>query len=209
MTVATQHVPLYGWIGLGLLVLGALVVLYWVFRLIGFVVRAPFRALGRAGRRSRTPASGLGSEYEQMVLEAPPSRASQQGNAERSVTGRTGARSSAEAAALTFVVVLAGLSLISAAALIANAAAGGTAAAIAALAAEVAILSFVTLRAYPPGANRHLVVYFVATLLFTVLVPLVYLAWLWMTGKKWTTDCRRSLQQEECRPGGGPNAMAR
>lgn len=53
-----------GWVLLGLLVLGAFVALYWVFRLLGFIIRAPFRLLTHA-RRPR--ATGLGAEYERMV----------------------------------------------------------------------------------------------------------------------------------------------
>jgi hypothetical protein len=30
-----------------------------------------------------------------------------------------------------------------------------------------------------------LFLFFVLTVLFTVVVPLIYLSWLWMTGKKW------------------------
>jgi len=62
---ARNSVTTFDLILLGLLLLGILVVLYWVFRIIGFVVGAPFRALSR-GRRKRTP-SGLGADYEQLV----------------------------------------------------------------------------------------------------------------------------------------------
>jgi hypothetical protein len=63
--------------------------------------------------------------------------------------------------------------------------AGILAATIAGYVAQVALLSFVTLRAYPPGAKRPMVRFVLFTMVFSALVPLIYLGWLWMTGKKW------------------------
>jgi uncharacterized membrane protein (UPF0136 family) len=48
----------------------------------------------------------------------------------------------------------------------------------------LALLTFVTLRAYPPGAKIPWVPLVLLTLL-TVLIPFLYVTWLWLSGKKW------------------------
>jgi hypothetical protein len=47
------------------------------------------------------------------------------------------------------------------------------------------VLTFVTLRAYPPGAKIPWSRFVVLTILITALIPLIYLSWLWATRKKW------------------------
>jgi len=64
--------------------------------------------------------------------------------------------------------------------------AGTTLSLLAFLVTEVAVLAFVTSRAYPPGSKRPMVLFGIITLLLSALIPLIYLSWLWMTGKKGT-----------------------
>lgn len=92
-------------------------------------------------------------------------------------------RSRAEAAAATIVVasVVGGLVVGE----IVNLIAGGLAGGLTVFVAEIATLSFVTLRAYPPGAKRPMVRLLIATLLFSPILPLIYITWLWMRGTKW------------------------
>jgi hypothetical protein len=63
--------------------------------------------------------------------------------------------------------------------------AGPIASFVAFLAAEVAVLTFVTVRAYPPQTKAPMVWMLVLTLVFSVAVPLSYITWLWITKKKW------------------------
>jgi len=81
--------------------------------------------------------------------------------------------------------VVAAAVVVIVAAVVGNALAGGGAAVVAAIAAEIAVLSFVTLRAYPPGVKRPMAMFVVLTLLVSALFPLIYLSWLWVTKKKW------------------------
>jgi len=89
-------------------------------------------------------------------------------------------RSVAQAAALTVGLLAVEFALTLAAAWLLYAVGGEWAGVIAFFVVEVAILSFVTVRVYPPGAKRHFVAFFVLTLLFSVLVPLAYLNWKWV-----------------------------
>jgi len=68
--------------------------------------------------------------------------------------------------------------------LVVDLAAGSVAAAIAATAGMILLLSFVTLRAYPPGARIPWLPLLLLTLL-TVVIPLLYVSWLWLSGRKW------------------------
>jgi hypothetical protein len=88
-------------------------------------------------------------------------------------------RSAAGAAALTIGLLAVEVAVTLAASWFLYAVAGEWAGLIAFFVVEIAILSFVTVRVYPPGAKRHFVVFFVLTLLFSVLVPLAYLNWKW------------------------------
>ena len=94
-------------------------------------------------------------------------------------------RSTPAAVLLTFLVVVAAAAILVVVVLIADAVAGSVAATVAALAAQIALLTFVTLRAYPPDAKIPWARFVLMTILITALLPLIYLCWLWMTGKKW------------------------
>lgn len=202
MVVAAQHISPWAWVGVALLLLGAIVVLYWLARLLGFVIRAPFRALARASRRPSRQPSGLGADYEQLVTQT--ARTSAPGAAPVAAAARPAApavvqpapaaawaqpyrRSRIEAAALTFVIVMVSAGLMVGVLYAVQAVAGTWPSLLAFLASEVAILAFVTVRAYPPGAKRPLVLFAVLTLIFSAVVPLIYISWLWMTRKKWPT----------------------
>jgi hypothetical protein len=65
-----------------------------------------------------------------------------------------------------------------------NLAGGSAAAGIAATAGMILLLSFVTLRAYPPGTKIPWLLLLLLTLL-TVVIPLLYVSWLWLSGRKW------------------------
>jgi hypothetical protein len=65
-----------------------------------------------------------------------------------------------------------------------NVVGGSAAAGIAATAGMILLLSFVTLRAYPPGTRIPWVPLLLLTLL-TAVVPLLYVSWLWLSGRKW------------------------
>ena len=65
-----------------------------------------------------------------------------------------------------------------------NLAAGAAAAGIAATVGTILLLSFVTLRAYPPGTKIPWLPLLLLTLL-TVVIPLLYVSWLWLSGRKW------------------------
>lgn len=195
MTIAAQHVHWYGWVGLGLLLLGLLVVLYWVFRLLGFIVRAPFRAIGHASGRTQQEAAkpGLGSQYEQLVL------ANSEVDRERSSlrfrsSGHIVHRSKVEAAALTFVILMVSAGVIDGVAEIVRVAAGSTAEGLAALGAEIVVLSFLTYRAYPPGAKRPILRLLLLLIVTLGIGPLIYLGWLWMTGKKWPVPTTEAVE---------------
>lgn len=94
-------------------------------------------------------------------------------------------RSTPAAVFLTFLVVLTAAIIVIVVAAIANALAGRGVAVAAAVAAEIAVLAFVTLRAYPPGVKRPMAMFVVLTILISALFPLIYLSWLWVTKKKW------------------------
>lgn len=66
-----------------------------------------------------------------------------------------------------------------------NLIAGSVAAELTAVAGMIALLTFVTLKAYPPGARIPWVLLLLLTLL-TAVVPLLYVSWLWLSARKWT-----------------------
>ena len=94
-------------------------------------------------------------------------------------------RSTPAAVLFTFLILVAAAAFLSVVVLVTDAVAGGLPATVAAIAAQIAILTFATLRAYPPGAKIPWAWFIVLTILLTVLLPLIYLSWLWATGKKW------------------------
>lgn len=94
-------------------------------------------------------------------------------------------RSTPEAVLLTFVVIVSAAAVLLVVVIIVDAVAGSVVATLAALATQIAVLTFVTVRAYPPGAKIPWPTFVVLTILITALLPLVYLCWLWMTRKKW------------------------
>ena len=94
-------------------------------------------------------------------------------------------RSTPAAVLLTFLILLAAAAFFVGVVAIADAVAGAAAATVTAIAAEIAVLTFVTLRAYPPGAKIPWSRFVVLTILITALIPLIYLSWLWATRKKW------------------------
>jgi len=94
-------------------------------------------------------------------------------------------RSTPAAVLLTFLILVAAAVILSVVVLLTDAVAGGLPATVAGIAAEIAILTFATLRAYPPGAKIPWAWFIVLTVLLTVLLPLIYLSWLWATRKKW------------------------
>jgi len=97
----------------------------------------------------------------------------------------TGRRSTPAAVILTFLVVVPAAVILIVVVALADAVAGSVAGIVAAIAAQIAVLAFVTLRAYPPGAKVPWATFVVLTILITALLPLIYMAWLWVTKKKW------------------------
>jgi hypothetical protein len=89
-----------------------------------------------------------------------------------------------EAACLAVCFVGISLAALVGVTLVVDLVAGSVAAAVAATAGVILLLSFVTLRAYPPGARIPWVPLLLLTLL-TVVVPLLYVSWLWLSGRKW------------------------
>jgi hypothetical protein len=206
--LAAQHVHWYGWVGLGLLALGLIVVLYWVLKLLRFVVSAPFRAIGSVARRRQQKSSGngLGSEYEQLVLSTPgwkpvpaegaPSSSSLATAGSAPPGYRYVRRSRIEAAALTFVFVVASFAALGGATLLGHVIAGTAGALIVGYIGELALLVFLTLRAYPPGVKPPWIRFFVITFFLTALLPTIYLSWLWLTGKKWPEPTSKSAMKQ-------------
>jgi hypothetical protein len=94
-------------------------------------------------------------------------------------------------AALAFVatclIVLVGVILIVAVTAIAGVIGGPILALVTALAAQVAMLTFATTRAYPPDQNAPMIKLLIVTILFSIALPLAYLTWLSLTKKKWAT----------------------
>lgn len=68
---------------------------------------------------------------------------------------------------------------------LADAVAGAGLALVAGVAAQIAVLAFVTVRAYPPEAKVPWATLVVLTILITAFIPLTYLAWVWTSRKKW------------------------
>ena len=99
-------------------------------------------------------------------------------------------RSTPAAVFLVFLVVLTAAVIVTVVTLIGDVLAGGAGALVAAIVAQIALLTFVTVRAYPPDVKRPFAMFVVATVLVSSLVPLMYLSWLWVTQKKWY-DARR------------------
>jgi hypothetical protein len=85
----------------------------------------------------------------------------------------------------TCVIVLVGVILVIAVTAIAGAIGGPILALVTALAAQVAMLTYATTRAYPPDQNAPMIKLLVVTILFSIVLPLAYLTWLSLTKKKW------------------------
>lgn len=177
------QIPWFGFVVLGLGLLGLFVVLYWAFRLFRLIVSAPFRWLASAVRpsRRRDASTGMGSDYEQMVLSAPraqsPTRAPTH-------TKRYVRRSRGEAAVLTVAFVVFSVAALGGLSALAGLVDGSSASETTAVVGLFALLAVVTLRAYPPGTKRPWVRLVLLTL-FTLIGPLCYVTWLWLSGKKW------------------------
>lgn len=90
-------------------------------------------------------------------------------------------RSAPAAVVLTFLVVLVAALIVIGIAEVAYAVAGDVAGTVARVAAEIAVLSFVTLRAYPSGARIPWAALVVVTILITAVLPLIYLSWRWVS----------------------------
>jgi len=89
-----------------------------------------------------------------------------------------------EAALLAIAFVGVSLTALAGLTILVNLAGGSAAAAIAATAGMIVLLSFVTLRAYPPGSKIPWLSLLLLTLL-TAVIPLLYVSWLWLSGRKW------------------------
>ena len=93
-------------------------------------------------------------------------------------------RSGWEAAILAVAFVTVGLAAVVGLTVLVDLFAGSAPSAITALLGMVGLLTFVTLRAYPPGTRIPWVLLFLLTLL-TAVIPLLYVTWLWLSGRKW------------------------
>jgi hypothetical protein len=140
-----------------------------------------------SGRSSRTNTSGgrIHTSSARMhphstsTSEVPPSSKS------NILRGRTSLLSEGEAAFLSFVIVVATVLVMVGVGYGVYALLGSWPAVIAVIGTEVAILTFVTVHAYPPGVKPPWVRLFILTVLISIVVPLAYVSWLWMSGRKW------------------------
>ena len=92
-------------------------------------------------------------------------------------------RSIPEAVVLTCLVVVGAALVVGGVAVVASAVAGVPGGTVAAIAAGIAVLSFVTLRAYVPEERIPWATLVVLTV-FTPVLPLVYLSWRWVRSRR-------------------------
>lgn len=87
------------------------------------------------------------------------------------------------AVVLTLLTVVVAALVVGVAATAASAVAGAGAGTVAGIAAVIALLSFLTLRAYAPEERIPWAFLVVVTILLTPAVPLVFLSWRWVRRK--------------------------
>jgi hypothetical protein len=97
-------------------------------------------------------------------------------------------RTGAGAIGYALVLVIAGIAVIVLVSVIGDVIAGPTVAAVVAFAGEITVLVIATTHAYPPGVKRPMVRFILLTILLSALAPLIYMSWLWSTGKKWPEE---------------------
>jgi hypothetical protein len=97
-------------------------------------------------------------------------------------------RTGAGAIGYALVLVIAGVAVIALVSVIGDIVAGPTVAVVVAFASEITVLVVATTHAYPPSVKRPMLGFILLTILFSALAPLVYLSWLWSTGKKWPEE---------------------
>lgn len=95
------------------------------------------------------------------------------------------ARSRGAVALRMLAIIVAAVAVFAIAGLAGAGVDGRLGAAIGALIADIAVMSFATLRAYPPSSKPPIPTMALASVLFTPLIPLLYLSWLWATQRKW------------------------
>ena len=89
------------------------------------------------------------------------------------------------AAVLIPILLAAAVAVLIPLVLIGRGVAGSSGAVIAFVVWEVALLVFLTLRAYPPGVKPPWIWFLILTILFSALIPAVYLIWVWLRRSKW------------------------
>lgn len=97
-------------------------------------------------------------------------------------------RTGAGAIGYTLILVIAGIAVIAVLSIVADVIAGPTVAVVVAFASEISVLVIATTHAYPPGVKRPMLPFLLLTILFSALAPLVYLSWLWSTGRNWPEE---------------------
>lgn len=97
-------------------------------------------------------------------------------------------RTGAGAIGYTLILVIAGIAVVAVVSIVSDIIAGPTAAIVAAFASEITVLVVATTHAYPPGVKRPMLPFLLLTILLSAVVPLVYLSWLWSTGRKWPEE---------------------
>jgi hypothetical protein len=97
-------------------------------------------------------------------------------------------RTGAGAIGYTLILASAGIAVIAVVSVASDVIAGPTVAVVVAFASEITVLAIATTRAYPPGVKRPMLRFLLVTILLSAIAPLVYLSWLWSTGRKWPEE---------------------
>jgi hypothetical protein len=100
-------------------------------------------------------------------------------------------RTGAGAIGYTLILASAGIAVIAVVSIISDVIAGPVVAVIVAFVSEITVLAIATTHAYPPGVKRPMLRFLVLMILFSALAPLLYLSWLWSTGRKWPEELSR------------------